>query len=89
MPAPEDHAYLKLCAQLASLLSISISSAKRKVEIAASQEGSKDLVTRRRIAEQLLEKVSTTNKETGGNASEQFDELLAALAHEENFMTED
>ena len=53
MPAIEDHSYLKLCAQLASFFSISIASARRKVEIAAAREGSKDLATRKSVAEQL------------------------------------
>ena len=35
MPLIEDHHYLKICAQLASSLSISISAARRKVEVAA------------------------------------------------------
>ena len=41
MPLIEDHHYLKICAQLASSLSISISAARRKVEVAAAKEGKK------------------------------------------------
>ena len=46
MPLIEDHHYLKLCAQLASYLSISIAAARRKVELAAAKEGKKDLNSR-------------------------------------------
>jgi len=89
MPALEDHAYLKICAQLAALLSISISSARRKVEIAAAREGSKDIATRRSIAEKLLEKAIAHDNESDEKLSSTFDDLLAALASEENFMIED
>ena len=86
MPAIEDHDYLKICANLASSLSISIAAARRRVEVKAAQEGVRDISGRKRIANKLLEE----SKE-GSNAlkGSQFDELLVALSEEENFMIED
>ena len=84
----EDHSYLKTCAELASCLSISLSSARRKVEIASSQAGKKDLLSRKLIAEKLLEEARSQDK-SNDNAASHLDKLLEALSSEENFMTED
>tara|TARA_Y100001968_G_C19427418_1_gene755156 strand:+ start:774 stop:1040 length:267 start_codon:yes stop_codon:yes gene_type:complete len=88
MPAIEDHSYLKICAQIASRLSISLASARRKVEIIASQSGVRDLESRTELAEKLLKKVLSEEKGKS-NSADQLDKLLEALASEENFMTED
>ncbi len=85
----EDHAYMKLCADLASRLSISLSSAKRKVEVVAARDGLKDLNTRKLIAERLLKEAQTSNNSVERSTSAQLDKLLKALAEEENFMVED
>ncbi len=87
--ALEDHDYLKICAQLASCLSISIASARRQVDLAAAKQGIRDLLGRKAIAESLLQKAIAREKNDGIASAAQFDELLAALAHEENFMVED
>ena len=89
MPLIEDHHYLKICAQLASSLSISISAARRKVEVAASKEGKKDLQSRKEIAQKILEQTIQEEKEQSNTASASFDQLLKALKEEENFMLED
>ena len=89
MAGLEDHGYIKLCAQLAALLSISISSARRKIEIAAAREGVKDLVARQEIALRLLEEAKSSREREEGATPNQLDELLEALAEEENFMVED
>ena len=89
MPLIEDHHYLKICAQLASSLSISISAARRKVEVAAAKEGKKDLQSRKEIAQKILDKISEEDKAQGVSASASFDQLLKALKEEENFMLED
>ncbi len=89
MPAIEDHEFMKLCAQLASLLSISISSARRKVDIAAAKEGKKDLIARKDIAKKLLQIAVSKESENTKSISGHFDELLVALQEEENFMVED
>ncbi len=89
MPLIEDHHYLKICAQIASSLSISIAAARRKIEVAAAKEGKKDLQSRKAIAQQILEQTLNNDKKQSVSASESFDQLLKALKEEENFMLED
>ncbi len=89
MPTIEDHSFLKICAELANCLSISLASARRKVDLAASRAGSKDLASRKIIAEKLLTKARLQCQEGNQSSSAQLDILLQALEEEENFMTED
>ena len=89
MPLIEDHHYLKICAQLASSLSISIAAARRKVEVAAAAEGKKDLQSRKNIAQKILDQTLNEDKSMSTTASASFDQLLKALKEEENFMLED
>ena len=89
MPLIEDHDYLKICAQLASSLSISISAARKRVEVAAAKEGKKDLQSRKEIAQRILEQILNEEKKQNLSASASFDQLLKALKEEENFMIED
>ena len=80
---------MKLCAELASRLSISLASARRKVELAAAEDGVKDLKSRKSIAERLLNEDLIRSQSEDSSSSAQLDELLEALAEEENFMVED
>ena len=89
MPLIEDHHYLKICAQLASSLSISIAAARRKVEVAAAKEGKKDLQSRKEIAQNILDQAIKNDKQQSNSTSTSFDQLLKALKEEENFMLED
>ena len=89
MPLIEDHHYLKICAQLASSLSISIAAARRKVEVAAAKEGKKDLKSRKEIAKKILDHTIDNHKNQSQSTSASFDQLLKALKEEENFMLED
>ena len=89
MPLIEDHHYLKICAQLASTLSISIAAARRKVEVTSAKEGKKDLQSRKAIAQKILDKAMDDDNKESHSASKSFDELLKALKEEENFMLED
>jgi len=89
MPLIEDHHYLKICAQLASALSISIAAARRKVEVAAAKEGKKDLQSRKEISQKMLDQIIEEDSKTNESASASFDQLLKALKEEENFMLED
>ena len=85
----EDHDYIKHCADLASCLSISIASARRQVELAAVRDGVKDLQTKKKIAQRLLDEIRSRPTLGKGTPSAQLDELLKALAEDENFMVED
>ena len=89
MPLIEDHHYLKICAQLASCLSISIAAARRKVEVVAAKEGRKDLQSRKEIAQKILDQTVENDIKQNDSASASFDKLLKALKEEENFMLED
>ena len=55
----EDHVYMKLCAELASCLSVSLASARRQVELVAARDGVKDLNERKLIAQRLLDEART------------------------------
>tara|TARA_Y100001968_G_scaffold251839_1_gene237114 strand:+ start:4374 stop:4643 length:270 start_codon:yes stop_codon:yes gene_type:complete len=89
MPPIDDHSYLKICAQLASSLSISLAAARRKVELFAAKEGIRGLEERKRVAEKLLNESHLQSTETEKRVSSQLDNLLTALAEDENFMIED
>ena len=89
MAAIQDHALVKLYAELASCLSISLASARRKVELAASREEIRDLEGRKAIAERLLEEARSRPTEGEDASGSQLDRLLEAVASDENFMVED
>ena len=50
-----DRQYLKICAEIARIMSISLSSAKKKVEIHIAKEGSKSIQEKIKVAQNLLE----------------------------------
>ncbi len=89
MAVIQDHEYVKICAELASLLSISLASARRKVDLVAAKEGVRGLEEYKAIARRLLKVAKSVPKGGEGSASSQLDILLEALASEENFMVED
>ena len=84
MPAIQDHNYLRLCAELASCLSISQSAARRRVEHEAARSGAKDLMARLQVAANLLEQAK--KEATSGEA---LDQLLEAQPIDQHFMLED
>ena len=89
MAAMQDHALVKIYAELGSCLSISLASARRKVELTASREEVRDLEGRKAIAERLLEAARSRPTEGENTSGSQLDRLLEAVASEENFMVED
>ncbi len=89
MSSIKEHDYLKVCAQLASCLSISISAAKKKVDLAAASQGAKDISSRKSIATKILEEARKNALVEATNTTNRLDSLLEALAEEENFMVED
>tara|TARA_Y100001968_G_C19359198_1_gene718819 strand:+ start:261 stop:527 length:267 start_codon:yes stop_codon:yes gene_type:complete len=83
-----DREYLKTCAEIASELSISLSSAKKKVEIQMSRQASKTIEEKRKIAQDIL--VLCKKENSKGYATAQlFDELMESLNNEDNFLVED
>ena len=83
-----DRQYLAICSEIANLLSVSLSSAKKKVEIQIAKQGSKTIEEKRQVAQDLLKSC----KEDNGNklsSSKILDKLMSSLENEDNFMTED
>ena len=83
-----DREYLKICAEIAKILSISLSSAKKKVEIKIAQKGSKTLEEKRQVAQDLLN-ICRKDEGTKNGSSKILDKLLETLDNENNFLTED
>tara|TARA_B100001758_G_scaffold92727_1_gene79266 strand:- start:288 stop:677 length:390 start_codon:yes stop_codon:yes gene_type:complete len=85
MAAIQDPTLVKLCAQLASRLSISLASARRQVEQAAAREGHRDVQGRRATAESMLAALDNDN----GEHARQLNTLLEHSEGDGNFMLED
>ena len=83
-----DRQYLKICAEIAKLMSISLSSAKKKVEIKISKEGSKTIQEKIQVAQNLLE-ICKKNQGDKLSSSRILDKLMETLGDEDNFLTED
>ena len=82
-----DRQYLKICAEIAKLMSISLSSAKKKVEIQIAKEGSKTIQEKIQVAQNVLE---ICKKNDGKLSSIRIlDKLMETLDGEDDFLTED
>ena len=88
MSSIKEHDYLKVCAKLASCLSISISAAKKKIDLEAAKQGIRDIASRKEIATQMLD-AALKNSLEENTMTNQLDNLLEVLAEDENFMVED
>ena len=89
MSSIKEHDYLKICAELASVLTISIAAAKKKIDVEAAKKGARDISSRKDIAETLLAEARKNSVSEKNSMTNQLDTLLEALAEEENFMVED
>ena len=83
-----DRQYLKTCAEIAKSKSISLSSAKKKVEIEIAKKGSKTISEKRQVAQDLL-KICEKDEGTKLSSSKILDKLMETLDNEDNFLTED
>ena len=83
-----DREYLKICAEIAKIMSISLSSAKKKVEIKIAQKGSKTIEEKRQVAQDLL-KICKKDEGQKISSSKILDKLMETIDDEDNFMTED
>ena len=83
-----DRQYLELCSKIANLLSVSLSSAKKKVDIEIAKKGSKTIEEKREVAKDILK---LCEKDNGNifSSSKILDKLMSTLENEDNFMTED
>ena len=83
-----DREYLKICAEIANIMSISLSSAKKKVEIQIAKEGSKTIEEKKQVAQNLLE-ICEKNEGDKLSSSRILDKLMETINDEDNFLTED
>ena len=83
-----DREYLAICSEIANLLSISLSSAKKKVEIQIAKQGSKTIEEKRQVAQDLL-KLYEKDSRNQLSSSKILDKLMSTLENEDNFITED
>ena len=83
-----DRQYLKICAGIAKIMSISLSSAKKKVEIQIAKEGSKTIQEKIQVAQNLLE-TCEKNQVDKLSSSRILDKLMETINDEDNFLTED
>ena len=83
-----DRQYLKICSEIAQLKSISLSAAKKKVEIQIAKKGLKTINDKRKVAEDLLDNYKK-EKENGISSSKILDKLMETLESEDSFLTED
>ena len=80
-----ERSYNAACGRLASRLGISQSAARRKVEIRAAQEGSRDSASRQALAERMLEEADAAGLDHGALLTAQ----LGTVGNDEHFMVED
>ena len=83
-----DRQYLAICSKIANKLSVSLSSAKKKVEIQIAKKGSKTIEEKIEIAQELLQRCEKDNKNQL-SSSKILDKLMSTLENEDNFLTED
>ena len=83
-----DREFLKICADIASLMSISLASAKKKVEIQIANKGCKTIDEKRKVAQLVYE---TCRKDSANdlNSVKIFDDLMQSLDGNDNFLVED
>jgi len=89
MAAIQDQNYVKLCAQLATRLSISLASARRRVDQAAAREGRRDVEGRRAMAQSLLDALDNDSDESNADNPERLNSLLSVSEGDSNFIIED
>tara|TARA_Y100001970_G_scaffold83200_1_gene105286 strand:- start:7558 stop:7824 length:267 start_codon:yes stop_codon:yes gene_type:complete len=83
-----DRQYLKTCSEIAKLMSISLSSAKKKVEIQIAKRGSKTIEEKRKVALELL-KICEKDEINNLSSPKILDKLMKTFDGEDNFLTED
>ena len=83
-----DREYLIICSEIAKVMSVSLSSAKKKVEIQIAKQGSKTIEEKRKVAKDLLE-ICEKNDDKKQSSSKILDKLMSTLENEDNFLTED
>ena len=83
-----DREFLKTCADIASLMSISLASAKKKVEIQIANKACKTIDEKRKVAKEVYE---TCKKDSVSdlNSIKLLNDLMKSLDGQDNFLVED
>ena len=85
MAGIQDREYDVACGRLASALGVSLSAARRRVEVKAAASGIRDGAGKLCIAKEMLAAAS----ESSASSHELLSSLLEAVGNDENFMLED
>ena len=85
MAGISDRAFNTACGRLASLLGVSLASARRKVDIRAARDGIRDNAGKLALAEALLAEAESSDHDNRTLLTS----LLEAVGSDENFMVED
>lgn len=85
MASIQDPLYVKLCAQLASKLSVSLASARRQVDQAAAKDGKRDVEARKLLVQSMLDALDQEDTDHAAT----LDELLKDSEGNSNFILED
>ena len=80
-----DRNYSILCGRIASLMGISQSAARRRVDIRAAQAGHKDVASRVATAEAMLSELKASNVDHQGLLEAQ----LGTVGNDDLYMVED
>ena len=83
-----DREFLKICANIASLMSISLASAKKKVEIQITKKACKTIDEKRKVAKDVYE-ICKKDNTNDLNSIQLFDDLMQSLDGNDNFLVED
>ena len=83
-----DREYLKICADIASLMSISLASAKKKVEIQINNKACKTIDEKRKVAKEVYENCKKDSV-NDLNSIKLLDDLMQSLDGQDNFLVED
>lgn len=85
MASIQDPLYVKLCAQLASKLSISLASARRQVDQAAAKDGKRDVEAKKLLVQSMLDALDQVDSDHAAT----LNELLKDSEGDSNFILED
>ena len=85
MASIQDPLYVKLCAQLASKLSISLASARRQVDQDAAKDGKRDVEAKKLLVQSMLDALDQEDTDHAAT----LDELLKDSEGDSNFILED
>jgi hypothetical protein len=85
MASPSPQVYSAACGRLASVLGISLASARRRVDIQAARNDIRDTSGKVALAQKLLDEAESSDQDNHTKLTS----LLEAVGSDEHFMVED